>query len=135
MIIKHCLTILALIAVAMTLTTPVHAKQLIRPVVESAVSRLQGVQQGNAILLAWHAVPGSDGYRIYHEQGDDLQPGSAWIDIDSSQNSYLYTDVTAGASYSFRVSPLAGKQEGIASALVTVTVQQAGAAKKSDTGK
>ena len=85
------------------------------------VDRLYARQQSDAISLRWQAVKGDcDGYRVYHEAGDKLLPGSYWFDVDDSQTTYLFRDVKAGGEYTFRVSALYGRKEGPLSAPVTV---------------
>jgi fibronectin type 3 domain-containing protein len=101
--------------------------------VPARVTQLQGVQQGEGILLSWQKVDGCDSYRIYHEKGDSLQPGSYWVDVHAGQNSYLFTETAMNESYSFRVSALNGRQEGPLSTQVTVTMK--GNSGPSDTAK
>ena len=102
----------------------------------ASVVKLTAEQQGNAILLHWETVAGSDGYRIYHEAGDDLQAGSSWFDVNGqSSGSYLYTDVTATGHYSFRVAALYGRKESATSPLATVIMQDKTTGARSDAGK
>ena len=85
------------------------------------VERFYAGQQGDAIALRWQSIKGDcDGYRVYHEVGDKLLPDSCWVDIDASQTTYVFRDVTAGGTYTFRVSALYGRKEGPSSTPVTV---------------
>ena len=88
------------------------------------VEKLIASQQGEAIALRWPAVKGNcDGYRIYHEAGDKLLPDSLWFDVDTTRTEYLFTDVAAGGEFTFRVSALYGRDEGLPSAPVTVRLE------------
>jgi len=98
------------------------------------VERVSARQQGEAIELRWQAVKGGcEGYRIYHEAGPALLPGSYWVDVDASRSGYLYRDVTAGGEYTFRVSALYGRNEGPLSAPVTVRMADKKSSGPSDT--
>ena len=96
---------------------------------------LSAVSQGDGIQLRWRAVPGCDGYRVYHEQGDALKPDSFWFDVAGAQTTALFQEVSPGESYTFRVSALYGKKEQFQSAPVTVRMKDKSAMGKSDTGK
>lgn len=100
------------------------------------VERFYARQQGDAIALRWQSVKGDcDGYRVYHEAGDRLLPGSYWFDVDGSQTTYLFRDVTAGGEYTFRVSALYGRKEGPPSTPVTVRMLDKKNSGFSDTAK
>lgn len=134
---KKYLHTLAALVMILFLTVSVIVKECYanRQHAPAKVTHLQAVQQGDGILLSWQAVAGCDSYRIYHEKGKKLHRDSFWVDIGSSQTSYLFTEVSPGKRYSFRVSAHYGKKEGRLSALVRVLMKQNTKAGPSDTGK
>jgi hypothetical protein len=99
------------------------------------VKHLRAELQSGGVLLKWRPVAGCDGYRIYHARGKKVRWDSAWVDVDSQQASYLFTEVTTGESYSFQVSALRGDKEGKASAQVTVKITGEISNVRSDTAK
>lgn len=102
-------------------------KQLDQRQAIKKVGQFYASQQGDAIALRWQAVKGDcDGYRIYHQAGDRLRQDSLWYDVDSSQTSNLFLDVTAGGKYTFRVAALYGRREGPLSSRVTVQMINGG---------
>ena len=98
-------------------------KLLIKPVVTTGTIKLHATQQGGAIALRWQAVDGCDGYRIYHESGAELLPGSYWYDVYTTQLTSLFQDVAPGGTYSFRVAALYGRNEIAVSPPATVRLK------------
>lgn len=96
---------------------------------------LNAVPRTDGIQLRWRAIPGSEGYRVYHEQGAELKPGSFWVDIAGSQTSYLFQEATPGVDYTFRVSALYGNQERFSSAPVTARMKDKTSTGRTDTAK
>lgn len=102
----------------------------------ATATKLYAQQQGDGIMLRWEVVAGCDGYRVYHEAGDALLPGSAWFDVNGpTTSSHQFTDVVASGHYSFRVSAMHGGEEGPASPLVTVIMKGKKTSVRSDAGK
>lgn len=122
---RFILTILLLaITATQIMVLPANASwRSSRQHVPAQVTRLQGVQKGDGILLSWQKVDGCDSYRIYHDKGNSIGPGSYWVDVHGSQSGYLFTEAAMNESYSFRVSAMNGRYEGPLSTQVTVTMK------------
>lgn len=99
------------------------------------VASLESVQEADGIHLIWKPVAGCSGYRISYIKLDNSGSNSLWLDVDASQTTYLFKDVSAGDRYSFRISALSGGEEGPPSTPVNVLVKEKTAAKPSDLGK
>lgn len=130
-------TLMTVVAVTSVSAAKDHDKKKheeVRP--PEKIERAHARQQGDAINLRWHAVKGPcDGYRVYHEAGDKLLPGSFWYDVHASQTTSLFSDVKAGGIYTFRVSALYGRLEGPPSAPVTVHMREKTITGPSDTAR
>lgn len=111
----------------------VAAKEDLRPLAK--VKHLRAELHSGGVLLKWRPVAGCDGYRIYYARGKKVLWDSPWVDVNSQQTSYLFTEVTTGESYSFQVSTLRGDKEGKASAQATVKVIGEISNVRSDTAK
>lgn len=134
-IIVILLLLVSQIAIITRTTTAAErpTKRIGLPPPAATVTKLYAMQQGDGIMLRWETVAGCDGYRIYHEAGDELHAGSSWVDV--TESGYLFSGVVPSGHYSFRVAALYGKSERAISQRVTVIMKDKKTPVRSDRGK
>ncbi len=76
----------------------------------SAISTLKAVASSSAVKIAWSAVAGASGYRLYQ------YVGGKWVkvkDVNTATRTYLFSGLKKGTTYYFAVKPYAKSTSGV----------------------